>query len=105
MLNSTDPVMGYALENIVPDSGKFGWQISGARVRRRSSLQPPSPVVETGDFNPHFPLPPKVSVGDYHFNLSLDAVETCQSDPGKTLTGSASKAMSFLVKKSAQPNG
>jgi hypothetical protein len=41
----------------------------------------------------------KVSVGDHHFNLALHAIETCDSDPTKTLTGAASKALLFRVKK------
>jgi hypothetical protein len=98
----TDPTMGYVLENIAPDSGKFGWQISGAGSKA-GSLEPPSPAVQAGSLFPHFPLPIKVSVGDYHFNLALHAIETCQSDPSKTLTGAASKAMLFRVKKSPQP--
>jgi len=103
IIEFTDPVMGYVLENIAPDSGKFGWQISGAGSKA-DSLEPPSPVVQAGDFDPHFPLPVKVSPGDYHFNLAIHAVETCESDPGKTLTGTASKAMLFRVKKSPLPN-
>jgi hypothetical protein len=98
----TDPIMGYVLENIAPDSGKFGWQISGAGSKA-GSLEPPNPVVQAGDFFPHFPLPLKVSPGDYHFNLAINAIETCESDPSKTLTGTASKAMLFRVKKSPQP--
>jgi hypothetical protein len=94
--------MGYVLENIAPDSGKFGWQISGAGSKA-GSLEPPNPVVQAGDFFPHFPLPLKVSPGDYHFNLAINAIETCESDPSKTLTGTASKAMLFRVKKSPQP--
>jgi hypothetical protein len=94
--------MGYVLENIAPDSGKFGWQISGAGSKAES-LEPPSPVVQAGDFFPHFPLPLKVSPGDYHFKLAINALETCESDPSKTLTGAASKAMLFRVKKSPHP--
>ena len=98
----TDPTMGYVLLNIAPDAGKFGWHISGAGSKT-GPLQPPSPVVQAGDFFPHFPLPLKVSPGDYHFNLTLNAVETCESDPTKVLTGAATKAMLFRVKKSPQP--
>ena len=102
IIEFTDPTMGYVLENIAPDSGKFGWQISGAGSKA-ASLEPPNPVVQAGDFFPHFPLPLKISPGDYHFNLAINAIETCESDPNKTLTGTASKAMLFRVKKSPQP--
>jgi len=102
IIEFTDPTMGYVLENIAPDSGKFGWRISGAGSNA-DSLEPPSPAVQAGDFFPHFPLPLEVSVGDYHFNLAVNAIETCESDSTKTLTGTASKAMLFRVKKSPQP--
>jgi hypothetical protein len=102
IIEFTDPTMGYVLENIAPDSGKFGWQISGAGSKA-DSLEPPSSVVQAGDFFPHFPLPLRISPGDYHFNLTINAVETCESDPSKTLTGAASKAVLFRVKKSPQP--
>jgi hypothetical protein len=102
IIEFTDPTMGYFLENIAPDSGKFGWRISGAGTNA-DALEPPSPAVQAGDFSPHFPLPKKVSVGDYHFTLAINAVETCESDSTKTLTGTASKAMLFRVKKSPQP--
>jgi hypothetical protein len=102
IIEFTDPTMGYVLENIAPDSGKFGWQISGAGSKT-GPLEPPNPVVQAGDFFPHFPLPLKVSPGDYHFNLATSALETCESDPTKTLTGTASKAMLFRVQKSPQP--
>jgi hypothetical protein len=98
----TDPIMGYTLQNISPDSGKFGWRISGAGSKA-GALAPPSPLVQAGDFSPHFPLPAKVSTGDCHFNLTVNATETCESDPSKTLTGAGSKAMLFRVKKSPQP--
>jgi len=76
----TDPTMGYALENLAPDSGKFGWKMTGAGSQAEQ-LDPPSPAVQAGDFSPHFPLSLKVAPGDYHFNLAISAVETCQSDP------------------------
>ena len=97
----TDPTMGYILENITPDPDKFGWKISGAGSEV-DTLEPPSPAVQAGDFFPHFPLPLKVPVGNYHFNLAINSVETCQSDATKKLTGAASKAMLFRVKK--RPN-
>ena len=101
IIEFTDPTMGYLLENIAPDSGKFGWQISGAGSKT-GTLEPPSPVVQAGDFFPNFPLGLNIAPGDYHFNLTVNAIETCESDPGKTLTGTASKAMLFRVKKNLQ---
>lgn len=94
----TDPVIGYAMQNIAPDVGQFGWHISGAGSNS-GAIQPPNPAVQGGDINPHFPLPAKPSLGDYHFNFAVQAIETCQSDPTKTLTVSAAKAMTFHVKK------
>jgi hypothetical protein len=94
----TDPTMGYVLENITPDPDRFGWKISGAGSGA-DTLEPPSPAVQAGDFFPHFPLPLHVAVGDYHFNLAINAVETCQSDATKTLTGAASRAVLYRVKK------
>jgi hypothetical protein len=102
IIEFTDPTMGYVLENIAPDSDKFGWQMSGAGTRA-DSLEPPSPAVQAGDFFPHFLLPLKVSPGDYHFNLAISALETCESDPSKTLAGAASRGMLFRIKKSPQP--
>jgi hypothetical protein len=99
----SDPTMGYILQNITPDSGKFGWKIFGAGSNA-DSIEPPSPVVQAGDFFPHFPLPLKINPpADIHFNLAINATETCQSDPTKTLTGGASKAILFRVKK--KPEG
>jgi len=98
----TDPTMSYVLDNLAPDAGNFGWQMSGAGSQAES-LEPPSPVVQADNFYPHFPLPLKVGIGDYHFNLAIHAVETCQSDPSKTLTGAASRAMLFRVKKRPPP--
>ena len=98
----TDPTMGYILENITPDPDKFGWKIFGAGSEV-DTLEPPSPAVQAGDFFPHFPLPLKVPVGNYHFNLAINSVETCQSDATKKLTGAASKPMLFRVKKRPHP--
>jgi hypothetical protein len=89
---------GIWVENISPDSGKFGWQISGA-ASKAGVLAPLKPAVQAGDFNPHFPLPPKPSVSDYYFNLAISAVEMCQSDATKMLSGTAAKAVVFQVKK------
>ena len=97
----TDPTMGYILENITPDPDKFSWKISGAGSAT-NTLESPSPAVQAGDFFPHFPLPLKVPAGDYQFNLAVNAVETCQSDATKTLTGAASKAILFRVRKRPQ---
>lgn len=102
IIELTDPTMGYVLDNLAPDSGNFGWQISGAGSQAEP-LEPPSPVVQADSFSPHFPLPLKVAIGDYHFKLAIHAIETCQSDPSKTLTGAASRAMLFRVKKNSQP--
>jgi hypothetical protein len=102
IIELTDPTMSYVLDNLAPDSGNFGWQMSGAGSQAEP-LEPPSPVVQAGNFYPHFPLSLKVAPGDYHFNLAIHALETCQSDPSKTLTGAASRAMLFRVKKNPQP--
>jgi 16S rRNA (guanine527-N7)-methyltransferase len=94
----TDPVMGYDLQNLSPNPGSFGFQINGAG-KASGPIAPPNPVVQAGDFNPHFPLPLKVSVGTYNFTLTVSGTETCQSDPTKKLTGTASKSMQFKVLK------
>ena len=94
----TDPVMGYALQNLSPNAGSFGFQITGAG-KKSGTITPPNPVVQAGNFNPHFPLPLKVSPGDYSFTLTVTGTETCQSDPTKKLTGTAAKAVHFKVSK------
>jgi hypothetical protein len=94
----TDPVMGFSLQNIIPDAATFGYQITGTG-KASGKITPPSPAVQAGDFNPHFPLPLKVSIGDNPFTLTVTGTETCQSDSTKKLTGTASKAVHFKVSK------
>lgn len=94
----TDPVLSYALENISPDIGKFDWQVTGY-PNSDGSISLPSPLAPEGDFNPHFPLPAKIQATTYNFNIAVKAVETCESDPTKTLTGTASRAVTYQVVK------
>jgi hypothetical protein len=77
---------------------------SSAQAQKADSIEPPSPVVQAGDFFPHFPLRLKINPpADIHFNLVINATEACQSDPTKTLTGGASKATLFRVKTNPKP--
>jgi hypothetical protein len=48
IIEFTDPIMGFVLENISPDAGKFGWQISAwALSQGLSSRQVPSSRLAT----------------------------------------------------------
>jgi hypothetical protein len=87
----------YALGNLAPDADKFKWQTSGAHSEGSSIGR--NNFDQSGNFNAIFSLPLKVTPNEYKFTLTVDATETCGSDPKKTLTGSSSKSVTVDVKK------
>ena len=87
----------YKLGNLAPDADKFKWQTSGAHSESGSISR--DNFDQAGNFNAVFNLPLKVTPNKYPFTLTVNASETCGSDPKKKLTASSSKSVTVEVKK------
>jgi len=87
----------YTLVNLAPDLDKFNWQVSGTGSSG-GSIQLGA-FGQAGTFGADFPLSLKVAPGTYPFTLAVNAIETCGSDPSKTLSASTSRAVRVEVKK------
>jgi hypothetical protein len=87
----------FNLINLAPDPDKFQWQVSGTNSKEGSIDR--LTFEETGGFGAFFPLPRKVRLGTFPFTLSVDATETCGTDPQKKLSASNSRAVNVKVKK------
>ena len=99
IIEKEDPTFGFTLENISPDHGNLSWQIPGAHPKS-GTIPLSGPIAQAGTFTASFPLPAHIQPGVYPFTLNLSALETCESDSSKTLSGKASIAVKFQVKKS-----
>jgi hypothetical protein len=86
----------FALVDLVPDADKFNWQVTGTHSGGGSIAL--RTFAQSGSFNAYFRLPISVRPATYPFTLATNAIETCGSDPSKTLTGSASMAVRVEVK-------
>jgi Bacterial Ig domain len=91
----------YALRNIAPDQNKFVWQSSGvgpATIATNGVIDV-APLTQSGNFGAIFRMKRPVAVGDFYFNLNVNATETCGTDPSKTLTASRSRPVHVRVLK------
>ncbi len=89
----------FTLVNLAPDPDKFNWQVSGTGSNGGSIDL--DPFNQAGSFPAYFPLPLKVKPGNSPFTLAVNAIETCGSDPSKTL--SASNSMGVRVEVIENP--
>jgi len=85
-----------ALTHFEPDNDQMTWQVTGDAGHYEFST---NLFWQRGSFPAEFPIPFKASPGKYHFRLSVSGTETCGTDPSKTLTGSASLAVTANVTK------
>lgn len=83
-----------------PDNDQMVAQVSGTPKKITFGTDP---FFQQGGFATDLPLPAKPSPGKYPFTISVNATETCASDPSRKLTGSASKAVTATVVKGVQP--
>ena len=86
-----------SLTDLAPDPGQFTWQVTGAGTDTGPVAAGPLGLGGTADVD--FPLPLHVVPGDYVFVLTVNAVETCGTDPTQTLTGTTSRPVRVKVKK------
>ena len=89
-----ESVYSVALSHFEPDNDRMTWQVKGHPKQEGFSTDP---FWQGGSFAGEFPVPLKASPGKYHFTLEVSATETCGTDPSKTLTGSASLAVTANV--------
>ena len=93
----TGQTYNYTLVNLAPDSDKFNWQVSGSGSRS-GSIQLGA-FGQAGSFGADFKLSFKTKPGIYPFALTVNATETCGTDPSKTLSASTSMAVQVEVKQ------
>jgi len=87
----------YTLANLAPDPDKFKWQTSG--THSDGGIISRDDFDQSGNFSAILKLPLKVTPNKYPFMLSVNATETCGSDPVKKLTASSSLPVTVEVKK------
>jgi hypothetical protein len=87
----------YTLANLAPDADKFKWQTSGTHTESGAISR--DNFDQSGNFNAQFSLPLKVTPNKYPFTLTVNATETCGSDPNKKLSASTSTSVTVEVKK------
>lgn len=85
------------LTDLEPDPGRFTWQVTGAGTDSGPVAAGPFGLGGTADVD--FPLPLHVAPGDYQFLLTVNATETCGTDPTQTLTATASRPVRIKVKE------
>ncbi len=85
------------MTDLLPDAGRFTWNVTGAGTSAGQVAPGPFGISGTADVD--FPLPLHVDPGDYEFLLTVNATETCGTDPAKTLTGTASLPVRVKVDK------
>jgi hypothetical protein len=90
----------FTLTDLAPDPGRFSWAVSGAG----SSGGPISvaPFTQSGNIGVEFPLPLHIAPGTFHFTLTVEATETCGTDPTKTLQGTATRDVRVEVKQNPE---
>jgi hypothetical protein len=86
-----------ALTDLTPDPGHFTWQVTGTDTDTGPVAAGPFGLGGTADVD--FPLPLDVAPGEYEFLLTVNATETCGTDPMQTLTATASRPVRVKVKK------
>jgi hypothetical protein len=89
----------FTLQNLDPDS--FTWTLSGDAQAPGTIVA--GPFTQTGDFTVPIRLPEVVELQTYQFTLSVDATETCGTDPTKTLTAAWSSPITVRVEPSPLP--
>ena len=98
------PNYSYGIESIYmaglsffkPDGDQMTWRVTGSNDINEFTM---NAFWQIGSFAAEFPIPFKASPGKYHFTLSVSGSETCATDPTKTLSGSASLAVTTNVTK------
>ena len=88
---------GIVLTDLAPDPGHFTWQVTGTDTDAGPVAAGPFDISGTADVD--FPLPLDVVPGDYEFLLTVNATETCGTDPAQTLTASAGRPVRVKVNK------
>ena len=85
------------LTDLAPDPGHFTWQVTGDGIDTGPVTAGPFGLGGTADVV--FPLPVHVVPGEYQFLLTVNAAETCGTDPNQTLAATASRPVRVKVKK------
>ncbi len=91
-----ESVYAVGLSFFEPDGDQMTWQVTGSK---RANQLDTNSFFQGGSFAAEFPIPLKAAPGKYHFTLSASGTETCGTDPAKTLSGSASLAVTTNVTK------
>jgi hypothetical protein len=79
---------GVTWSNLLPDPETITWQTSGKTGSDSGGVTVDSKG-QAGNFTATFPLPDRVNLGLFHFNLNVSAPETSGKDPTKKLIGTA----------------
>ena len=87
----------FRLVNLAPDQNTFRWHVSG--TGDESGPIDRRPFDQGGTFQVVYPLPLHVKPGTFPFVLSVEATETCGTDPNKTLHASLSLPVKVQVLK------
>jgi hypothetical protein len=97
----------YTLIDITPDSDKFTFTVTESDGTSKSELIDRSEFTRKDVVGATFRLPmatipgtrrKQVPTGDYRFTLSVNAIETCDTDASKTLQASAEMDITVRVK-------
>jgi hypothetical protein len=88
------------LPNLAPDSSALAWQLWSSidNVTRHDTLDVGA-FAQSAFLDVDFPMPLHVPPGTYRFVLSVSAIETCGTDPAKTLSAAASRELHVQVPK------
>jgi hypothetical protein len=101
LAGGVDQTYSVAFPNLIPDSDKFTWAVSGSGSDNGSITA--NPLSQRGAFVATFPLPFTVKPGRFPFKLTVNATETSGTNAANTLTAKTSMKVTLNVLKNPKP--